>query len=224
MPNCSEPLACRSGCGACCIAPSITSPLPGMPQGKPAGVPCINLDAELRVQMRVELSKLHADLGTTMIYVTHDQVEAMTMADRIVVLNRGNIEQVGSPLDLYNNPDSLFVAGFIGSPKMNFVTGAEAEKHKAKTIGIRPEHLEIASGRGGWGGTIALAEHLGADSFLHVDTETAGRLVVRAPGDFRGKDGDKIVLKPGRTSLGARSSATAHGPSWPWTPAASITR
>jgi len=163
--------------------------------------PLSNLDAALRVNMRVFIMQLHKDLGTTMIYVTHDQVEAMTMADRIVVLNRGNIEQVGSPLDLYNNPDSLFVAGFIGSPKMNFVTGAEAEKHKAKTIGIRPEHLEIASGRGGWGGTIALAEHLGADSFLHVDTETAGRLVVRAPGDFRGKDGDKIVLKPDMARL-----------------------
>ena len=163
--------------------------------------PLSNLDAALRVNMRVFIMQLHKDLGTTMIYVTHDQVEAMTMADRIVVLNRGNIEQVGSPLDLYNNPDSLFVAGFIGSPKMNFVTGAEAEKHKAKTIGIRPEHLEIASGRGGWAGTIALAEHLGADSFLHVDTETAGRLVVRAPGDFRGKDGDKIVLKPDMARL-----------------------
>ncbi len=163
--------------------------------------PLSNLDAALRVNMRVFIMQLHKDLGTTMIYVTHDQVEAMTMADRIVVLNRGNIEQVGSPLDLYNNPDSLFVAGFIGSPKMNFVTGAEAERHKAKTIGIRPEHLEIASGRGGWAGTIALAEHLGADSFLHVDTETAGRLVVRAPGDFRGKDGDKIVLKPDMARL-----------------------
>ena len=163
--------------------------------------PLSNLDAALRVNMRVFIMQLHKDLGTTMIYVTHDQVEAMTMADRIVVLNRGNIEQVGSPLDLYNNPDSLFVAGFIGSPKMNFVTGAEAERHKAKTIGIRPEHLEIASGRGGWAGTIILAEHLGADSFLHVDTETAGRLVVRAPGDFRGKDGDKIVLKPDMARL-----------------------
>ncbi|MFT3673106.1 ABC transporter ATP-binding protein [Aestuariivirga sp.] len=158
--------------------------------------PLSNLDAALRVNMRVFIMQLHKDLGSTMIYVTHDQVEAMTMADRIVVLNRGNIEQVGSPLELYNNPDSLFVAGFIGSPKMNFITGAEAAKHKAHTIGIRPEHIEIAAGAGTWTGKIALAEHLGADSFLHVDAGPAGRLVVRAPGDFRGKDGDGISLKP----------------------------
>jgi multiple sugar transport system ATP-binding protein len=158
--------------------------------------PLSNLDAALRVNMRVFIMQLHKDLGTTMIYVTHDQVEAMTMADRIVVLNKGNIEQVGSPLELYHKPDSLFVAGFIGSPKMNFITGAEAAKHKAETIGIRPEHLELAAGKGAWSGTIALAEHLGADSFLHVDTKEAGRLVVRAPGEFRGKAGDKISLKP----------------------------
>ncbi len=158
--------------------------------------PLSNLDAALRVNMRVFIMQLHKDLGATMIYVTHDQVEAMTMADRIVVLNRGNIEQVGSPLELYNNPDSLFVAGFIGSPKMNFVTGAEAAKHKAHTIGIRPEHIDIVQGKGPWSGTIVLAEHLGADSFLHVDSGEAGRLVVRAPGEFRGKAGDTIQLKP----------------------------
>lgn len=163
--------------------------------------PLSNLDAALRVNMRVFIMQLHKDLGTTMVYVTHDQVEAMTMADRIVVLNRGNIEQVGSPLELYNNPDSLFVAGFIGSPKMNFVTGPEAVKHKAKTIGIRPEHIGISSGKDAWTGRIALAEHLGADSFLHVDTQEAGRLVVRAPGDFRGKDGDGISLKPDLSRL-----------------------
>ncbi len=163
--------------------------------------PLSNLDAALRVNMRVFIMQLHKDLGTTMIYVTHDQVEAMTMADRIVVLNKGNIEQVGSPLELYNNPNSLFVAGFIGSPKMNFVTGPEAAKHKAKTIGIRPEHIGIASGKGGWAGKIALAEHLGADSFLHVDSVEAGRLVVRAPGDFRGKDGDGILLTPDLSRL-----------------------
>ena len=94
--------------------------------------PLSNLDAELRVQMRVELSKLHADLGTTMIYVTHDQVEAMTMADRIVVLRDGVIEQAGSPLELYNHPANRFVAGFIGSPKMNFITGAPAAALMAK--------------------------------------------------------------------------------------------
>ncbi|MFN0194741.1 MAG: ABC transporter ATP-binding protein [Aestuariivirga sp.] len=158
--------------------------------------PLSNLDAALRVNMRVFIMQLHKDLGSTMIYVTHDQVEAMTMADRIVVLNRGNIEQVGSPLELYNNPNSLFVAGFIGSPKMNFVTGTEAAKSKAHTIGIRPEHIDIVDGKGDWTGKIVLAEHLGADSFLHVDADNAGRLIVRAPGEYRGKDGDKISMKP----------------------------
>jgi multiple sugar transport system ATP-binding protein len=158
--------------------------------------PLSNLDAALRVNMRVEIMQMHQDMGATMIYVTHDQVEAMTMADRIVVLNRGVIEQVGSPLELYNNPDSLFVAGFIGSPKMNFITGAIADNHKAKTIGIRPEHIDIVAGKGGMQGTIMLAEHLGSDAFLHVDAGDAGRLVVRAPGEFEGKPGDTISLKP----------------------------
>jgi multiple sugar transport system ATP-binding protein len=156
--------------------------------------PLSNLDAALRVNMRVFIMQLHQDLGATMIYVTHDQVEAMTMADRIVVLNKGNIEQVGSPLELYNNPDSLFVAGFIGSPKMNFVNGALAAKHGAHTIGIRPEHLTI--GTTGWRGKILLTEHLGSDSFLHVDAGDAGRLVVRTDGDFDKKPGDSVALSP----------------------------
>jgi multiple sugar transport system ATP-binding protein len=113
-----------------------------------------------------------------------------------VVLNKGVIEQVGSPLELYNNPDSLFVAGFIGSPKMNFVKGDVATKHKAATIGIRPEHIDIVAGKGTWGGTILLAEHLGADCFLHVDAGEQGKLVVRAPGEFEGKPGNKISIKP----------------------------
>jgi multiple sugar transport system ATP-binding protein len=158
--------------------------------------PLSNLDAALRVNMRIFIMQLHKDLGSTSIYVTHDQVEAMTMADRIVVLNKGHIEQVGSPLELYNHPKSLFVAGFIGSPKMNFVTGAEADKLKAHTIGIRPEHLDITTGKGGWAGKILLTEHLGSDSFLHVDAGDIGRLVVRASGEFTGKPGDTISLKP----------------------------
>ena len=140
--------------------------------------------------------QLHKDLGTTMIYVTHDQVEAMTMADRIVVLNKGNIEQVGSPLELYHKPQSIFVAGFIGSPKMNFLGGGAAEKRKAKTIGIRPEHMDIVANAGEWSGTILLTEHLGADTFLHVDLGNGDRLVVRAPGEFAGKAGDAISLSP----------------------------
>jgi multiple sugar transport system ATP-binding protein len=163
--------------------------------------PLSNLDAALRVNMRVFIMQLHKDLGATMIYVTHDQVEAMTMADRIVVLNKGVIEQVGSPLELYNKPDSLFVAGFIGSPKMNFVTGNEAAKHKAHTVGVRPEHIDIVEGKGIWNGKIALAEHLGADSFLHVDAGDAGRLVVRAPGEYRGKEGGTVALKPDMSRL-----------------------
>jgi multiple sugar transport system ATP-binding protein len=163
--------------------------------------PLSNLDAALRVNMRVFIMQLHKNLATTMIYVTHDQVEAMTMADRIVVLNKGHIEQVGSPLDLYNKPRSLFVAGFIGSPKMNIIEGAEAAKQKAHAIGIRPEHIGVAAGKGMWNGTILLAEHLGSDSFLHIDTSEAGRLVVRAPGEFAGKPGDAISLTPEKGRL-----------------------
>ena len=156
--------------------------------------PLSNLDAALRVNMRVEIMQLHKQLGATMIYVTHDQVEAMTMADRIVVLNKGNIEQVGSPLELYNKPNSLFVAGFIGSPKMNFITGQLAAKHHAATIGIRPEHIKLAASGGDLQGSILLTEHLGSDSFLHVDCGAAGRLTVRAPGDYAGKAGDSVAL------------------------------
>jgi multiple sugar transport system ATP-binding protein len=158
--------------------------------------PLSNLDAALRVNMRVEIMQMHQELGATMVYVTHDQVEAMTMADRIVVLNRGVIEQVGSPLELYNHPDSLFVAGFIGSPKMNFVAGELAAKRGAQTIGVRPEHIDIVAGKGEWQANILLAEHLGSDSFLHVDAGAAGRLVVRAPGEFEGKPSDSIWLRP----------------------------
>jgi multiple sugar transport system ATP-binding protein len=158
--------------------------------------PLSNLDAALRVQMRIEIMQLHQSLGATMIYVTHDQVEAMTMADRIVVLNKGNIEQVGSPLELYNKPDSLFVAGFIGSPKMNFISGDVAAAHQAHTIGVRPEHLSLSKTSGEWEGTIVLAEHLGADTFLHVDAEKCGRLTVRAAGEYGQGPGDKIWLTP----------------------------
>jgi multiple sugar transport system ATP-binding protein len=158
--------------------------------------PLSNLDAALRVQMRLEIMQLHQSLGATMIYVTHDQVEAMTMADRIVVLNKGNVEQVGSPLELYNNPDSLFVAGFIGSPKMNFISGEPAVKYKAQTIGVRPEHIALSDKSGEWEGTIALAEHLGADTFLHIDTGKLGRLTVRAAGEYPQGPGSKIWLTP----------------------------
>ena len=158
--------------------------------------PLSNLDAALRGTMRLEISELHHQLKTTMIYVTHDQVEAMTMADKIVVLNAGNIEQVGSPMDLYHRPDNLFVAGFIGSPKMNLVDGPIAQPHNAATIGIRPEHLAISKTDGQWKGTAGVAEHLGADTFVHVHTEGAGTVTVRAAGDFDIRHGDTVYLTP----------------------------
>jgi multiple sugar transport system ATP-binding protein len=156
--------------------------------------PLSNLDAALRVGMRQEISELHQSLKTTMIYVTHDQVEAMTMADKIVVLNAGRIEQVGAPLDLYNNPRNLFVAGFIGSPKMNLIDGAEAAKHNAHTIGVRPEHISV--GDGPWEGVVGLSEHLGSDSFLKVAVDGIGTLTVRAPGEVHARHGDRIRLAP----------------------------
>jgi multiple sugar transport system ATP-binding protein len=158
--------------------------------------PLSNLDAALRGNMRLEIMQMHQDLGATMIYVTHDQVEAMTMADRIVVLNRGHIEQVGSPLELYNNPDSLFVAGFIGSPTMNLFSGPEAAKLNATTIGIRPEHMTISKTGGAWPAKIKLAEHLGADTFLHVDAGQNGMMTVRADGEYEARPGTDIYLTP----------------------------
>ena len=131
--------------------------------------PLSNLDAALRVQMRLEVTKLQKQLGTTAVYVTHDQVEAMTMADKIVVLNAGGIEQFGSPLELYERPANMFVAGFIGSPKMNFVSGEAAGESGVATLGIRPEHLKIAKEGEGWPGTVSVAEHLGSDTFLYVE-------------------------------------------------------
>jgi len=159
--------------------------------------PLSNLDAALRVGMRLEISELHARLKTTMIYVTHDQVEAMTMADKIVVLQGGVIEQVGSPLELYRNPLNRFVAGFIGSPKMNFIEGAEAAKHDAYCIGIRPEHIGVSETKGEWKGSISVSEHLGSDTFFHVhDTGLAETITVRAGGEVAFKHGDTVYLSP----------------------------
>ena len=155
--------------------------------------PLSNLDAALRVNMRVEIMQMHQDMKATMVYVTHDQVEAMTMADRIVVLDRGNIEQVGTPLELYNKPQSLFVAGFIGSPKMNFVEG--------NTIGVRPEHIELSNKKGEWQGTVKLAEHLGSDTFLHVDGGQRGQLVVRAAGESGFGPGSKVWMTPNKANI-----------------------
>ncbi|MBZ9861003.1 MULTISPECIES: ABC transporter ATP-binding protein [unclassified Mesorhizobium] len=163
--------------------------------------PLSNLDAALRGTMRLEISELHHQLKTTMIYVTHDQVEAMTMADKIVVLNAGNIEQVGSPMELYKTPKNLFVAGFIGSPKMNMIEGAPAEKYGAKTIGIRPEHLNISTSAGDWKATVGVAEHLGSDTFLHVQADGIGTINVRADGEVAVKHGDTVYLTPDKAKL-----------------------
>jgi multiple sugar transport system ATP-binding protein len=164
--------------------------------------PLSNLDAALRVGMRLEISELHERLKTTMIYVTHDQVEAMTMADKIVVLQKGVIEQVGSPLELYNTPRNIFVAGFIGSPKMNMIEGTEAAKHNAHTIGIRPEHLSASKESGEWSGTVMVSEHLGSDTFLHVaETGLAETMTVRVGGEFGVRHGDTVYLSPDTTKL-----------------------
>ena len=163
--------------------------------------PLSNLDAALRGTMRLEISELHNQLKTTMIYVTHDQVEAMTMADKIVVLNAGNIEQVGSPMDLYKRPRNLFVAGFIGSPKMNLITGAPAAKHGATTIGIRPEHLNVSTTAGEWKATVSVAEHLGSDTFLHVHADGVGAMTVRGDGEIAVGHGSTIYLTPDQSKI-----------------------
>ena len=158
--------------------------------------PLSNLDAALRGSMRLEIMKLHRQLGATMIYVTHDQVEAMTMADRIVVLNHGRIEQVGTPQELYERPANMFVAGFIGAPRMNCIEGEAAAALDAFTIGVRPEHMRIVKDGGRWPAVVELIENLGAESHVHAHSETAGPLVVRMPGLPDVKVGDKISLSP----------------------------
>jgi multiple sugar transport system ATP-binding protein len=183
--------------------------------------PLSNLDAKLRVQMRFELAKLHADLGTTMIYVTHDQTEAMTLADKIVVLDRGIISQVGSPLELYNAPANKFVAAFIGSPSMNFfpvdiaaINGrtasvvlpggrtveigvASSADARSAELGVRPEHLTVVDPNdpaAAFASTVAIIEHLGNSTILYVETPV-GQLVVEAEGDLVAKSGETVGLR-----------------------------
>ena len=183
--------------------------------------PLSNLDAELRMQMRVEINKLHRRLGSTMIFVTHDQVEAMTLADRIVVLRAGIVEQVGTPLDLYNAPENLFVAGFIGSPRMNFLPGeissggngtvevrlatglqlslpvvgqAPPEGQKA-TIGIRPENIAVVDpDKAMLTGEVQIAEHLGGETFVYVNLPTGDSVTVEIRGQAEAKPGERIGL------------------------------
>ncbi|RUX95783.1 MULTISPECIES: ABC transporter ATP-binding protein [unclassified Mesorhizobium] len=157
--------------------------------------PLSNLDAALRVNTRLEIAQLHRRLKATMIYVTHDQVEAMTLADKIVVLNAGRIEQIGGPMELYNSPANEFVAGFIGSPKMNFVDGARLGE-AAKTIGVRPEHLTVDPKSGAWKGTVVHAEHLGADTNLYLDCEKAGLITVRIFGVYDAEPGATLYATP----------------------------
>ena len=175
--------------------------------------PLSNLDAELRVQMRVELAGLYQRLGTTMIYVTHDQIEAMTMATRIVVLNKGNIEQVGTPFELYNFPRNLSVASFIGSPKMNLLA-ANAANGRADipglgsiampqgvtpngsiTLGLRPEQLGI-NGTGDLSvtGTISLVEYLGSEIFIYLKLATGQTVMVKAPGKSGYQNGQSLTV------------------------------
>jgi multiple sugar transport system ATP-binding protein len=132
----------------------------------------------------------------TMIYVTHDQVEAMTLADRICVLRDGLVEQVGTPMELYDSPNSLFVAGFIGSPKMNFISGEKARPFDAHTVGIRGEHMAIVPDNGTWSGTVIHTENLGADSYVYVEMGTEEPVVVRLEGVNSYKSGDVVQVSP----------------------------
>ncbi|WP_106745916.1 ABC transporter ATP-binding protein [Yoonia maritima] len=173
--------------------------------------PLSNLDAELRVEMRVEIARLHKEIGATMIYVTHDQVEAMTLADKIVVLRAGKIEQFGAPLDLYRDPDNKFVAGFIGSPSMNFLSGTVTNGHVQipsldRTIevpmnlpadgtevwvGIRPEHCRAVKGGAQ---KVELSEALGGVSHTHMVTNTGEKIVIEERGLERMKEGEMVTL------------------------------
>jgi multiple sugar transport system ATP-binding protein len=159
--------------------------------------PLSNLDAALRVATRLEIAKLHHQMNnTTMVYVTHDQVEAMTLADRICVLRDGVIEQVGTPLELYQNPQSLFVAGFIGSPKMNFLNGEIASKFGATTIGVRSEDIDITDREGAWKGKVVHSENLGSDSYTYVDIGSDEPIIVREDGTSKHVPDEVISIAP----------------------------
>ncbi|MDO6730988.1 sn-glycerol-3-phosphate ABC transporter ATP-binding protein UgpC [Marinovum sp. 2_MG-2023] len=175
--------------------------------------PLSNLDAELRVEMRVEIARLHKEIGATMIYVTHDQVEAMTLADKIVVLRKGHIEQVGAPLELYRDPDNKFVAGFIGSPAMNFLDGVVQggrvhvpglgnsfdvpvtlpPEGTEVTLGIRPEHIEVDPA--GDTHDVDLTEALGGTSYAYLVSATGEKIVVEEHGDDRSQEGIRVGIK-----------------------------
>ncbi|MHB0777258.1 ABC transporter ATP-binding protein [Halomonas sp. WWR20] len=185
--------------------------------------PLSNLDAELRVQMRLELARLHKQIGATMIYVTHDQVEAMTLADKIFVLKHGTVQQAGRPLDLYDDPDNQFVAGFIGSPSMNFMTGKVVSQEEntvtikpedndggvvtaqinyqqldeglTVTLGVRPEHLEITDNpQAGIHIKVDMAEELGGVSYLHAHTLSGQHIIIERRGARDNMEGKEIFI------------------------------
>ena len=181
-------------------------------------LPLSNLDAALRVQTRIEIARLHERLGTTMIYVTHDQVEAMTLADKIVVLRGGNIEQIGAPIDLYKNPRNMFVAEFIGSPSMNFFnasdlseTGQTILKPGADVFGVRPEHFSVVDEADAiLSARPDFVENLGEYALIYCKTLSGSELIVKstdlqkfAKGELvhLGADGDKTYSFDGTTQL-----------------------
>ncbi len=180
--------------------------------------PLSNLDAELRVAMRKELAALHAKIGGTMIYVTHDQTEAMTLADKIIVLNDGNVEQAGAPLELYNNPQNAFVAGFIGSPRMNLVPGvvetvgeqralaiagqrievpfSQLSAGQNVTLGVRPEHIAIVSdSEADVVAALEWSEQLGGETYLYCNVDGLPQLTVHQLGQFPARRGDAVPLR-----------------------------
>ena len=157
--------------------------------------PLSNLDAALRVATRIEIARLHRDLAATMIYVTHDQVEAMTLADRIVVLRAGRVEQVGAPMEIYNDPANTFVAGFIGSPQMNFLKSA-ALGQQGETTGIRPEHLAVSRSSGAIEGRVSHVEKLGGETLVYVRSEVHGLLTVRLFGEHDFAVDETLHLTP----------------------------
>jgi multiple sugar transport system ATP-binding protein len=182
--------------------------------------PLSNLDAALRVQMRIELARLHDELAATMIYVTHDQIEAMTMADKIVVLQGGIVEQAGSPLELYHHPRNLFVAGFIGSPKMNFLPAKVTAVHDSGTVvqlasgaslnvavkpgrqqvgdtvtlGVRPEHMQPAPS-GEITGEVMVVERLGGETFLYTQFDGGAMIIIQADGEIPTSVHERIAIK-----------------------------
>jgi ABC-type sugar transport system ATPase subunit len=178
--------------------------------------PLSNLDAALRINTRVEIAKLHKMLKATIVYVTHDQVEAMTLADKIVVMNHGRVEQTGRPLDLYYKPNNIFVAGFIGSPAMNFLPGRVTGKNSLDvggsrpltvslpvscksgdkvTLGCRPEHMSIsATGAKGLPGTVDIIERLGEVGFAHVKTDAGQPIIIEVRGDPKLGDNSRVVV------------------------------